>query len=182
MLVDAVLVGSLVVLVMIAVPLLGRRYPRARPAVTASFRAWIWGTGLVVLALTPVVGLARLQLSVLPRLSVRLQVLILIVWGLLLALGLFVISTATRRQRLFEALGRFGFLVPPIYSAGAGHPELGTAPGLRRRPRRPARAGVQGGGHPARAGRLHRLLGLAAGPAGGRGYRIWMRAREGPPG
>ena len=146
MLVDAVLVGSLVVLVMIAVPLLGRRYPRARPAVTASFRAWIWGTGLVVLALTPVVGLARLQLSVLPRLSVRLQVLILIVWGLLLALGLFVISTATRR------------------------------------PRRPARAGVQGGGHPARAGRLHRLLGLAAGPAGGRGYRIWMRAREGPPG
>jgi hypothetical protein len=44
-------------------------------------------------------------------------VLILIVWGLLLALGLFVISTATRRQRLFEALGRFGFLVPPIYSA-----------------------------------------------------------------
>jgi hypothetical protein len=101
---------------MLALSFLGARYRAVDQAVRRFFDAYMRLTITLMVVAFLLGGSYWLSKLILEKLSGWLLVIALVVWGLVLTALLFLISTARRRERLFQRLRKVGGVGPAIYS------------------------------------------------------------------
>lgn len=102
--------------VILGLGLLSARSEKVDRTLKAAFRAYVAFLLKVLAAVGPVVVFHALSTHLVERLSLPFQVLILVVWGCLLAGALLLIAHPSPRQQLFELLERLGAFAPVVYS------------------------------------------------------------------
>jgi hypothetical protein len=107
---------ALLMAAIVAVALLSRRYKGVGRAIDTVFAGYLSFALSLLLALMRVVVFGWISRLILERLPPVFQIGAFTVWGLILAVALWLISTETRRSALFERLGAIGPLAPLAYA------------------------------------------------------------------